>query len=74
MHQCHNITIHGAISKRTQYGKDQRGRKDGKDKGGGKDREDERSGERYRENKVNLVVKKNSDFEASVYYHIIYKY
>ena len=73
IHQRHNIANLGAKSGKTQYGKSQQSREDGKGKKGGEDGEGKRCRENHRENKINLVVKDNSGFEASMYHHIIYK-
>ena len=74
MHQRHDIATLGAKIGRAQYKKVQHSRKDEKDKKSEEDGEDKRSEEGYWENKINLVIKKNSIFEANVYHHIIYKY
>ena len=72
--QCHNVPTFVSKSGRAQYEKSQRGREDGKGKKDREDREGKKIGGGYWGNKVNSVVRKNSDFEASVYHHIIYKY
>ena len=73
VYKCHDVALLGLKSGRAQYEEGKRGRKNEKDK---RDRENER-GKRGEEghcrNKVNLMVEKSSDFEASVYYHIIYQ-
>ena len=74
VHQRHNIITLSAKSGKTQYEKNQQGRKDEKDKRGGKNGEGERNEEGHWKNKVNLVVKENGGFETSVYHYIIYKY
>lgn len=47
------------------------GGKNEKGKTGRKNRKNKRGRKNYLENKINLVVRENSDSEASVYYHII---
>ena len=83
IHQYHKVAILDAKSRRVQYEKsqqdweDEKGKKskeDGKGKKNGKDREGERNRKSHQGNKVNLMVKENSDSKASVYHHIIYKY
>ena len=59
-------------NRRVQYGKSQQGGKNRKSKRGREDGEGERNGKGYQENKVNLVIRENSDSKASVYHHIIY--
>ncbi len=61
-------------NEQAQYEKSQRDREDGKDKRGGKDEEGERSEESHQRNKINLVVRENSNSKASIHYYIIYKY
>ena len=73
MHQRHDVATLGAKNRRAQYEKGQQGGEDRKGKRGGEDGEGERNGEGHWRNKVNLVVRENSDSEASIYYHIIYK-
>ena len=55
----------GLKSGGSQYEKVQRGEEDGKSR---------KSGESRQESKINPVIKRNSGFEVSVYYYIIYGY
>ncbi len=73
MHQCYDIASLGPKSRRAQYENSQRDREDGKVMGGGENRMGERGGGGHQENKVDPMVEKSSDSEASDYYHIIYK-
>ena len=74
MYKRHNILSLGPKSGRAQYGEGQRGGKNGKDKKGGENERSEKGRRDHCGNKVNLIVKKNSGFEASVYHHKIYRY
>ena len=66
--------LHFLVPKVGEYNieKGQRGRENGKEKKGGENRRSERGRRGYYGNKVNPLVRENSDFEVSVYHHIIY--
>lgn len=61
-------------SKRAQYGESQRDRKNGKNKRDGENGRSEKGERSHCENKINPVVGESRGFEASIYYHIIYRY
>ena len=65
VYQRHDIAPLGFKSRRSQYGRVQRGKEDGKGQKGG---------ESHQEGKIKPVVIGNSGFEISVYYYIIYGY
>lgn len=65
MHQRYDVAFFSLKSRRSQFKKVQRSEKDGKSQ---RDREGHWVG------KINLVVRKNSSFEISIYHYIIYGY
>lgn len=65
MNQCYDIAPTSLKSRRLQYGKIGRSKKD---KMGQKSRKS------YQRDNINPIIRKNSKSEANVYYHIIYKY
>ena len=65
IYQYHDIAPLNFKSGRLQYGKVQRSKEDKKGQRGGKG---------HGEDKINLVIRGNSNSETSVYYHIIYGY
>lgn len=65
MHQYCNIIFFGLKNRKKHYEKYERSRKDEKN---------QRDKKSCQKGKINPVVVKNSNFKASVYYHIIYRY
>lgn len=74
MYKCHDITLFNLQNKRPQDKKGQKVEKDEKDKKDKKNRRDKKDKKNYYRNKIKPMVRKNSGFKASVYYHIIYWY
>ncbi len=73
MYQRYDVSPLGPKSGRAHYGNSQRSGKNGKGKRGGENGKGERSARGHWGNKVDPVVEECSGFEASNYYHIIYK-
>lgn len=73
VHQCYDIVIFCAKNERIQYKKGQQDKENEKDKKNRDDKKGEKTGEHHWGNKLNLKIKKNNSFKASVYYHKIYK-
>ena len=74
VYQCDDIASFGPKSRRAKYGEGQRDGEDEKIKKDWENGRDEKSGRDYCGNKVNLIIGKSSDSEASVYHYIIYWY
>ena len=72
MCKYYDVTFLGPKNRRAQYRERQKSEEERKDKRGKENRKGEKSGGGHRGNKINPMVKKSSNFEASVYYHIIY--
>ena len=71
IYQHYYIAYFNFKSGRTQYENGQKSREDRKGKKGRENKKSEKSRRGSWENKVDLVVKKNSYFKASDYYYII---
>lgn len=66
MYQRHDITTLDPKGRKAQYRKGQKGRKNRKGKKGKEDREGEKIGEGHYGYNINLVVRENSGYEASI--------
>lgn len=73
IHQFYDIPPVDLKSKKVQYKKSIKGKKDENSIKGRKDRKNERGKKSNQRNKINQVISKNSSFKTSVYYYIIYK-
>lgn len=74
VHQRHYVALFCLKNRRAQYENSQKSRKNGKNKKDGENEKSERGRKSLCGNKVDPMVEKNSDLQASDYYYIIYRW